>query len=528
MNRSNASTCTNNTHNTNNMTTADPPESAEEKKMPDPVVTFASAITMTTTIGHCHPASIISTDVVLESMEDCVGCIESIGEQHTFEERMLKQAAHQRRIATEHGLSEAEAALIRLQMIDTSGVVASSAADGIRSAVETTLSTGIITPQLEDILEQICGIPSGTAAGCLASSSCQNNSDEDTYKPSPPQTTATTVGDGVVAGVSCDIISRTALSADLCDGVILPVDTTLPTSLPGNKLVESKQAKSARSLVDAAAEDDGLNESEKEEDLTIDNGAFYECAICNDSAAARDASTKENTNPLGNRAPSSPPASAVRKPVFCRLPCCETKSGCSEDGPQGGKHSNFKVCTACMLVLTVATKDGTSRVGRCPRCREWISILTLHSTTASFVVRKLESTGSCESCRKVKSPLVLEEPATCDACFLAGETSLSYECEECHHPQTIRSVLYRSQPSARAFGSETSPCNHCEKSTHWRILRDQLPLIPANDVPEEWGDHFLELARIRVQTARQGIAKLDLVGRNAGGQPARDEGCVLM
>ena len=59
-------------------------------------------------------------------------------------------------------------------------------------------------------------------------------------------------------------------------------------------------------------------------------------------------------------------------------------------------------------------------------------------------------------------------------------------------------------------------------------MEDQLCFIPANDIPEEWGDDFLELARIRVQTTRQGIAKLNLVGKNTHLQSQMNEGCTVM
>ena len=441
-------------------------------------------------------------DNVLESMEECVGFCDGIDRQQIFEEGLQKQAAHQRQIAMDHGLSEAEASFIRLQMID-----ASAATDGIRSAVENTLSNSIITPELDDILEQVCGI-SADDAHDTAIDPCR------------------------------DIIDSTPLSADLCDGIVLPMDTTLHTSQPlppGNEHVDSKQqGNSTRSLVDVAAEDDVIQEEDEDHNLTIDEGAIHECAICNDSLAVYD-----STNGAITTSPSNIAKDGSRKPTFCRLPCCDIKmssdstNNCNEDEEtQGGKNSNFKVCTACMLVLTVATKDGISRVGRCPRCREWISILTLHSTSASMVVRKLQTSGKCESCLQIKTPLVVENPPTCDACFLGKETSLTYECEECHQDQVIQSTLYRSQPSSKSFGNEMCPCNNCQKSTHWKIRYDQLPCIPANDVPEEWGDEdFLELARTRVHTARRGIAKwhkLDLLGRDAQGQKVKEESCIVM
>jgi hypothetical protein len=57
-------------------------------------------------------------DVVLDSIDTCVGCVEGVDMQHRFEEGLRQQAVQQREIAAEHGLSEAEAAMIRLHMLD--------------------------------------------------------------------------------------------------------------------------------------------------------------------------------------------------------------------------------------------------------------------------------------------------------------------------------------------------------------------------------------------------------------------------
>ena len=109
----------------------------------------------------------LSTEIVLDSMEDCVGCINSIKEQHNFEEALGTQAASQRNLAIEHGLN--------------------------------------------------------------------------------------------------DTIDNSPIAVDLCNGIIAPMDTTLRTSLPGNKFLETKFGKIARSLIDVAAETEALQESSEEE-----------------------------------------------------------------------------------------------------------------------------------------------------------------------------------------------------------------------------------------------------------------------
>jgi hypothetical protein len=59
----------------------------------------------------------------------CVGCVKGVNMQHPFEEGLRQQAVQKWEIAAEHGLSEAKAAMIRLQMLDgetTTNVVGST------------------------------------------------------------------------------------------------------------------------------------------------------------------------------------------------------------------------------------------------------------------------------------------------------------------------------------------------------------------------------------------------------------------
>lgn len=144
---------------------------------PAPAETEKHAVT---DVSHKHSQS-HDCDVVFESMDSFVECVEGVGMQHQFEERLLEQALQQRKIAQEHGMGETEAVLIRLQMLNG------------ETAVGSTL------PDL-DILN-VCG-------------------DDDT------------------------------LHDELCLGMVLPTDTTLPTTKPGNELI------SIRSLVDDAEEDE--------------------------------------------------------------------------------------------------------------------------------------------------------------------------------------------------------------------------------------------------------------------------------
>jgi len=225
------------------------------------------------------------------------------------------------------------------------------------------------------------------------------------------------------------------------------------------------------------------------------------CVVCSDEDSSRKPGSQKPT-------------------TLCRLPCCEA-AGEGEEEHMASLH----VCIACMLVLTSATSDGASRVGRCLRCRSWLSIETRHSPNVVTSIRKLDG-GQCDGCMQTKETLVEQDPPTCDACFVGKTVSLKYECEECHQMQSIGQPLYRCQPNSASFGNEMWPCNQCQKSSHWRIGADQVLLIPANDIPSDWGDDFLKVARERVQMAHRGIAKLDLHGRDADGR--MKEECIIL
>ena len=133
-----------------------------EECLGNPSTAVTKSIVATTSIS---PS--LSTDIVLDSMDDCMGCINSIKEQHNFEETLGKQTINQRDHATEQGLNDS---------IDTSPI-----------------------------------------------------------------------------------------AVDLCNGIIAPMDTTLPTSIPGNHFLESKLGMIARSLIDVAAETEALQETLEEE-----------------------------------------------------------------------------------------------------------------------------------------------------------------------------------------------------------------------------------------------------------------------
>jgi hypothetical protein len=209
-------------------------------------------------------------------------------------------------------------------------------------------------------------------------------------------------------------------------------------------------------------------------------------------------------------------ATAFSKRItFAKFPCCG-HSGTEET-------TTVKICTACVLVLTSPTSDGTSRIGRCPRCRVWIVVKTPQSTDDfELEITAVAAAGQCLVCNQVKDHLV-EDESVCDACFIGRRLPFLYECQQCHVTQRIPHPMYRYQDKPDQFGNVSWACQgRCVTFTNWRIRADQLSLIPVGDAPDAWGEDFMETARIRVQEARR-----ELSGNNANADES-STGCFIL
>jgi hypothetical protein len=224
-----------------------------------------------------------------------------------------------------------------------------------------------------------------------------------------------------------------------------------------------------------------------------ENGSnVLQCAICFDEATA-----------------------SSKRITFAKLPCCG-HSGTEET-------TTVKICTACVLVLTTPTSDGTSRIGRCPRCRVWIVVKTPQSTDDfELEITAVAAAGQCLVCNQVKEHLV-EDESVCDACFIGRRHPFLYECQQCRVTQRIPHPMYRYQDKPDQFGNVTWACQgRCGSFTNWRIRADQLPLVPVGDAPDAWGEDFMETARIRVQETRR-----ELSSNNANAEES-STGCFIL
>lgn len=212
-----------------------------------------------------------------------------------------------------------------------------------------------------------------------------------------------------------------------------------------------------------------------------------QCAVCEDHA----------------------PASGKRI-SFAKLPCCS--------------ETSLHMCAACILVLSFPTTDGSSRVGRCPHCRSWIRVEPPASAAVStaLVMRSISNQGGpCGVCGRHKRCLL--EPELCDACFIGRRQPLLYECEQCHLTQRIPHPMYRYQAQPNAFGNVTWNCEgSCGNFTHWRLLEDQVSLVPVGDEPTSWGLDYRQSAKARVLQTRRELSRDD---------PLRDcheNGCSIL
>lgn len=173
--------------------------------------------------------------------------------------------------------------------------------------------------------------------------------------------------------------------------------------------------------------------------------------------------------------------------LFTEIPCCSDSANVEKK----------QVCMSCLLLLTYATPDGSSRVGRCPCCCE---LLKLAAGPSELVV--LSTKGVCVSCRQSER-LLVEQDGICEFCFFGEQVPLLYECQECHTRQRMQYPLYRYQVTPDVFSTETRTCRgRCGQLTNWRVLPDQVSFIPVGDEPKSWGLDGLKVARARVQAAR--------------------------
>lgn len=423
---------------------------------------------------------------MLESMDNCVDCVEGVDLQHDFEQIMDAR----RKNSAKYHLSPKDAAMIRLQTMEN------------EKQPKQELS---LTPSLDLDLLNICGgdedmtsVPkqakasSTTAAAPVRSQGGGAVHDASRQVPASVHDTTTTTSEQQNQAPQ-ELSLTPSLDLDLLnicgaddDGVVVPqatgksplsaIDADAAVAVP-----TTQQAVAVRSSTATGASSPSLPDPLDVACLPVECADAVECDPL-------------DNKPLNNQCAICFDESIDQKSItFAKLPCCG----------HADATSTIKVCTSCVLVLTTPTWDSSSRVGRCPRCRSWI-VLKNQITEEELEISTVTAAGKCKICNQIKDHLV-EDGTNCDACFLGRRHPLLYECETCHCTQQIPHPMYRYQASPEQFGTVTWACHGaCGKFTRWRVRSDQVGLIPLGDAP--WGkDQYLQSARARVRLARNKV-----------------------
>lgn len=365
-------------------------------------------------------------EAVLETMDSCVGCVEGVDEQHVYEEKIIENALHRKAAVEQHGLTEAEAAMIRLHIMEE---------------------------ERDDSYNQVQGESAIPDMDIL--NFCGNDGDLDDAQ------------DVFMIPVTQEVIS----CADMVDEELI---------LSPQKDVEVRDGVVVGQDINA-----------------------LQCAICFDEAL-----TGESI--------------ALNRVKFANLPCC----GRNQDG---SSSSVIKVCTSCILVLTSPSSSTSQRVGRCPRCFEWIKVQLPQSSEKNIVtVEKIDVSGPCLICNQNKDVLV-ENDNICDSCYLGRRQPLKYECQQCHGIQKIPHPMYRYQKSEDVFGNVTWACQgKCGRFTNWKIQPEELHRVPLGDAPKSWGTDYITLARKRVRILRQDLTSQDYRGLGTSSLEDDPSQCLIL
>ena len=104
--------------------------------------------------------------------------------------------------------------------------------------------------------------------------------------------------------------------------------------------------------------------------------------------------------------------------------------------------------------------------------------------------------GTCRLCMQEKD--LVDERSVCDACAYGARFPLRHECSVCAHVQRIPHPMWRYQASAEAFGNVAWACHgRCGDFTRWRVVAQDVRLVPPEDAPASWGTTDAWLAGIR-------------------------------
>lgn len=213
--------------------------------------------------------------------------------------------------------------------------------------------------------------------------------------------------------------------------------------------------------------------------------------------------------------------------VHVAIPCCERE------------ETSLKFCYHCITILC------SNGVGVCPRCNGPIEISHPNDATNGSHPEVIisERRVHCRMCNHIKPASAFNRlPATnipgarpppeirrgiitavCSVCEIGIHNPLRYECQQCHRIQRIVHPMYRYQEnSPEEFGNTTWACHQrCGDYTRWRIIPQDIPRIPVDDIPENWGEESVQ--RRNFELIRN-IRRNEMNGRRGGQEQDGGEG----
>ena len=149
---------------------------------------------------------------------------------------------------------------------------------------------------------------------------------------------------------------------------------------------------------------------------------------------------------------------------LCTLPCCYKE------------NSSVQFCLRCIDYLC---SQSTIGVGCCPNCRSFIE-------NDSGVIRIKKNVGKCSVCEQAQ---LMAHHNMCEGCLNHRNifSFMRYECEECCGLQRIPFPMWRYQLTTSFFTRRAKwLCCSCGKYTAWRLLPQDVHLVPVQDRPLTW------------------------------------------
>ena len=177
------------------------------------------------------------------------------------------------------------------------------------------------------------------------------------------------------------------------------------------------------------------------------------------------------------------------------MPCCDSTGA-------------YRMCRECCVAI-VPPAPG---VGRCPFCREHVR--RVEAPGSRDDVRVVGDAGTCLMCNQ---PRVLvgrhprapanTPPHLCHRCDLGLRLpALRYRCDECRAVQVIAHPMFLYQRTPQDVTDDTWACARCQDQRRFRLLLEDIPRVPPEELPDGWGarDDVIRRAREMVLRGRHG------------------------